>query len=82
MCLAVPARILEMDGNKAWVDILGNRREARLDLMNETVETGDWVLLHAGFAIQKYSEEEAEEIKSNYRRMLGKLKVPLVVIHR
>jgi len=71
MCLAVPARVLEMDGNKAWVDILGNRREARLDLMPEDVAIGDWVLLHAGFAIQKYSDEEAEESFKLLEEMMG-----------
>jgi hydrogenase expression/formation protein HypC len=72
MCLAVPARVLEMDGKKAWVDILGNRREARLDLLgDEPVAVGDWVLLHAGFAIQKYSEDEAEESFRLLGEMMG-----------
>ena len=60
MCLAVPARILELKEGMAHVDVLGNKQSARLSLV-EGVAVGDFVLLHAGFAIQKLSPEEAQE---------------------
>lgn len=60
MCLAVPARIVELHGASAVVDLHGNRVEVNTVLVPE-VAIGDWVLLHAGFAIQRLSGEEAEQ---------------------
>jgi hydrogenase expression/formation protein HypC len=58
MCLAVPARVIEIDGDKATADAMGNRWEIRITLTPE-VEVGDIVLIHAGYAIAKVDEEEA-----------------------
>ncbi|NLK42048.1 MAG: HypC/HybG/HupF family hydrogenase formation chaperone [Planctomycetes bacterium] len=58
MCLAVPARIVEKDGDKATADAMGNRWEIRITLTPE-VEVGDIVLIHAGYAIAKVDEEQA-----------------------
>ena len=60
MCLAVPAKVLEVDGARARVDMAGNVRDADLSLLAR-VEVGDYVLLHAGFAIGIYDEETALE---------------------
>lgn len=60
MCLAVPAKVIAVDGSVAVVDIGGNRREANLVLL-PGVAIGDYVLVHAGFAISKYEPEDAEE---------------------
>jgi len=60
MCLAVPAKVVERQGNKGIVDFGGVRREADFSLLPD-VEVGNWVLVHAGFAIEHYSEEEALE---------------------
>lgn len=61
MCLAVPAQVREKKGlNMATVDILGVSRTISLDLVGE-VETGDWLLIHAGFAIEKVDEKYAHE---------------------
>ena len=60
MCLAVPARIVEMEGDKAVVDAMGNRYNIRTTLTPE-VKMGDIVLVHAGFAIATLDEEEARE---------------------
>lgn len=60
MCLSIPAKILEIDGDKAKVSIGGTIVEAGLHLV-EDVSIGDYVLVHTGFAIQKISEEEAKE---------------------
>ena len=60
MCLAVPAEVVELDGNAAVVDIGGNQREANVALL-EDVKIGDYVLVHAGFAISKYEREDALE---------------------
>lgn len=61
MCLAIPAQISEInEDNMAIVDILGVTRECSLDLTPEA-QVGDFVLVHAGFAIEVVSEEYAEE---------------------
>ena len=59
MCLAIPARIIELDGDKAVVDAMGNRFKARTTLLPEA-KLGDLVLVHAGFAISLVDEEEAK----------------------
>jgi hydrogenase expression/formation protein HypC len=60
MCLAVPARIVERRGDAAVVDLGGVRRGASLVLTPEARE-GDWILLHAGYAIQTVDEAAAGE---------------------
>lgn len=60
MCLSVPAKIISIDGDMAQVSIGGAIFSAGLHMV-ENVKPGDYVLLHAGFAIQIISEEEALE---------------------
>jgi hydrogenase expression/formation protein HypC len=61
MCLAIPSKIIEIDNFRAMVDVYGARREINLMLMPEEVCIGDFVLVHAGFAIQKVDQEAAQE---------------------
>jgi hydrogenase expression/formation protein HypC len=60
MCLAVPARIVELEGDRAVVDALGNQWKAKTTLLPEA-KLGDLVLIHAGFAISLVDEEEAKK---------------------
>ncbi|MBL7106494.1 MAG: HypC/HybG/HupF family hydrogenase formation chaperone [Phycisphaerae bacterium] len=60
MCLAIPARIVELEGDKAVVDAMGNRFKAKTTLL-ENAKIGDLVLVHAGFAISKVEEEDARK---------------------
>jgi hydrogenase expression/formation protein HypC len=60
MCLAAPARVLSVSGQMALVDYDGVETSARLDTLGEPVEPGDYVLVHAGFAIQRLTREDAE----------------------
>jgi hydrogenase expression/formation protein HypC len=60
MCLSVPAKVLEINGEMAKVSVGGTEYEASLQIV-EDIEIGDYVLLHTGYAIQKLSEEEALE---------------------
>ena len=60
MCLAIPARIVALKDNMATVDMDGTRREASL-LLLENPALGDYVIIHAGFAIHKIDEAEAME---------------------
>jgi len=60
MCLAIPARITELEGDRAVVDAMGNRFKAKTTLLPK-VKLGDLVLVHAGFAISMVDEEEAKK---------------------
>jgi hydrogenase expression/formation protein HypC len=61
MCLAIPSKIIKIDNLLATVDVYGARRDINLMLLPEEVEVGDYVLVHAGFAIQKVEREVAED---------------------
>jgi hydrogenase expression/formation protein HypC len=58
MCLAIPARVLAITDTTATVDLAGNQTTAELSLL-ESVHVGDYILVHAGMAIQKFDEAEA-----------------------
>lgn len=58
MCLAVPGRVTEIKEKIATVEIMGVLREASLELLKD-VQVGDYVILHAGCAIEKLDEAEA-----------------------
>ena len=60
MSLAIPARIVELEGDKAVVDAMGNRWKAKTTLLPEA-KLGDLILIHAGFAISLVDEEEAKK---------------------
>ena len=60
MCLAIPARVIELEGDLALVDAMGNKWRAKTTLLPE-VKLGDLVLVHAGFAISIVDEEEAKK---------------------
>ena len=62
MCLAIPSKIISINTkqNTAIVDTMGVQREARLELCNEEINVGDWVLLHIGFIVSKIAEGAAQ----------------------
>ena len=60
MCLAIPGKVISIDGNTAMVDYGGVRKKASLLVLPE-VKVGDMIMVHAGFAIAKVSEQEAQE---------------------
>jgi hydrogenase expression/formation protein HypC len=59
MCLAVPSKIISKENLLATVDVFGARREVSLALVSDELAVGDYVLVHAGFAITKVDEEYA-----------------------
>ncbi len=61
MCLAVPSKIVEINNLLATVDVYGARKEISLLLLPEEAKIGDYVLVHAGFAIQKVDEDAAKD---------------------
>ncbi|KPJ60202.1 MAG: hypothetical protein AMJ46_07745 [Latescibacteria bacterium DG_63] len=60
MCLAIPMKVVEIEGERGLVEQGGVRRPADLRLLEE-VSVGDYVIVHAGFAISRLDTEEAEE---------------------
>ena len=60
MCLAVPMKVVEIEGTTAVVEQEGVSRKARIDFL-DGIKIGDYVLIHAGIAIERVRPEEAEE---------------------
>ena len=61
MCLGIPVQVVEIDdGQTGKVDYLGTRIKANFDLITD-VKVGDWVIIHAGYAISKLDEADAQE---------------------
>ena len=69
MCLAVPSRIVEIKDQVATVDVDGVTREASLMLLDD-VSIGDYVIVHAGFAIERIDEEVAHQTLKDMRDMV------------
>ncbi len=70
MCLAIPAKIISLSGAEAIVEINGIRRTANVGMVKDP-QPGEYVLLHAGFAIQKWTEAQADEYASILSEMEG-----------
>lgn len=60
MCLAIPSKIIQIENNMAIIDVEGIRRQASL-LLVDGAAVGDYVIVHAGYAINKINEEDALE---------------------
>jgi hydrogenase expression/formation protein HypC len=70
MCLGVPGKVVEVKGLVATVDFWGVRREVRLDIVDEPVQAGDYILNHVGFAIRRIPSEEIEQTLYLYEQLL------------
>ena len=71
MCMAIPSRIVELAGEMATVEAFGELRSVSLMLMSDGVALGDYVLVHAGYAIQVLDEKEALETLSLWNEILA-----------
>jgi hydrogenase expression/formation protein HypC len=71
MCLGVPGRVLEVEGDLAVVDFWGVSRKVRLDIVDQPVSVGDYILNHVGFAIRRIPETEIEETLQLYETLLA-----------
>lgn len=71
MCLGVPMEVVEIAGNRAWVSAGGTKREIYLNIIDERPEVGDYVIVHAGFAIHRIDEEVAKETLEMFKEMLS-----------
>lgn len=75
MCLAVPSKIVEIDGYTATVDVMGLKKKISLMLLPEEPQIGDYVLVHAGFAINKIESSEAEQALKLYEEIVKEMEV-------
>ena len=71
MCLGVPGRVVEVEGLNATVDFWGVRRQVRLDIVDQAVAPGDYILNHVGFAIRRIPAEEIGETLALYETLLA-----------
>jgi hydrogenase expression/formation protein HypC len=68
MCLGIPGKVIEMKDKSSLVEIMGVSREVSLELL-KGINVGDYVLIHAGCAIQKIDEEEAINTLSIFKEL-------------
>ena len=70
MCLGVPGKVISVEGSFAVVDFWGVRRQVSLDIVDEPVAPGDYILNHVGFAIRRIPEEDIGGTLSLYEGLL------------
>jgi hydrogenase expression/formation protein HypC len=78
MCLAIPMKIVAIDGFNAHCEAKGVHRDVSLFMMqNDAVEVGDFVMVHVGYAIQKMTLQEARSAWELFDQALGTADIPL-----
>lgn len=75
MCLSIPSKIkaIDTETNTCTVDTMGVERHASLDLVDQEVKVGDYVLIHIGFAMNKIDEEDAMESLKIYEQIIEQM---------
>lgn len=75
MCLAIPSKVLAINSqtNTATIETLGVSREASLDLMQEEVQVGEYVLLHIGYVMSKIDTQAALESIELYKQIVQEM---------
>ena len=71
MCLGVPGKVIDINGSIATVDFWGVRRQVNLDIVDEPVKPGDYILNHVGFAIRRIPEETIGETLALYEQLMA-----------
>jgi hydrogenase expression/formation protein HypC len=78
MCLAIPMKITAIDGFNARCEAKGVERDVSLFMMqNDTVEIGDFVMVHVGYAIEKMTPQDARSAWELFDQVLGTADIPL-----
>ena len=70
MCLGVPGKVVAVDGLMATVDFWGVRKQIRLEVVDEAVQPGDYILNHVGYAIRRIPTSEVEATLALYEELL------------
>ncbi|MGB9642713.1 MAG: HypC/HybG/HupF family hydrogenase formation chaperone [Candidatus Ratteibacteria bacterium] len=68
MCLAIPMRVISVNGKKAFANLGGTKREVDISLV-KNIKAGDYIIVHAGFAIQKLNKKDALVTLKLFERM-------------
>ena len=71
MCLGVPGRVVAVDGLLATVDFWGVRKQIRLEVVDEPVQPGDYILNHVGYAIRRIPTGEVDATLALYEELLA-----------
>lgn len=71
MCLGVPGRVVEVHGAQAIVDFWGVRRKVSLEIVDQPVAPGDYILNHVGYAIRRIPQEDIEGTLELYEQLLA-----------
>jgi hydrogenase expression/formation protein HypC len=69
MCVAAPMKVIGIEGDTVRAELAGVTKEARLDLVDEKLELGDYVIIHAGFALHRIDPEEAKITLALWKEM-------------
>jgi hydrogenase expression/formation protein HypC len=70
MCLGVPGKVVAVDGLIATVDFWGVRKQVRLEVVDEPVQPGDYILNHVGYAIRRIPDGEIDATLALYEELL------------
>lgn len=75
MCLSIPSQIVSINQEEKTciVDTMGTQREVSLDILQEEVEVGDYVLIHIGYAMNKISKEDAMQSLELYQKIVDSM---------
>jgi len=71
MCLGVPGQIVSIHGKTATVDFWGTRKDVKLDLLEQTVKAGDYIVDHAGYAIRRIEPDQVVDTVAMYETVLA-----------
>ncbi|MGA1839411.1 MAG: HypC/HybG/HupF family hydrogenase formation chaperone [bacterium] len=71
MCLAIPMEVVKIENYNAWVSVGDIQKEVRLELIDEMPQVGDYVLVHAGFALHRIDEKTAIETLKLFEELLS-----------
>jgi hydrogenase expression/formation protein HypC len=71
MCLGIPGQIVSVDGQTAIVDFWGTRKPVRIDILEQAVRIGDYVINHSGFAVRRIPPEDVMDTLALYELILA-----------
>jgi hydrogenase expression/formation protein HypC len=80
MCLGMPGQIIEIENGVALVDFWGTRKSVKLEILEEAVTAGDYVIDHAGYAIRRIPIEEVADTLAMYEIVLCEAGEPCVSV--
>lgn len=71
MCLGVPGKVIAVHDGRATVDFWGVEREVKLDIVGQTIQPGDYIINHLGYAVRRISDEAVADTLALYEVVLS-----------